>query len=310
MTSPSTETLFQIPDIASAGRAEKDTMLNYLIGGIATGNKPAIHTAQAIGRSMLKTKTSTYAVLGDRYYDGMLSPEFTIDELLCDTRRLQGYLKAIERWDNPELIMDVGTGAFAILALAAAVYHPNTPVQALELEPQSAQVAEDVVKLFGKSDQVEVLEGDVGTHQFNSGLTHAVTETFSNALASEPGPQIIRLLAVNGIPYITPSMAELRIRLGKTNYNQMVNLRTDETATINISAESYVPRDKRQRDFGITTSFLDEQGTFLVHNASSITRPLNIRDLGVQLLVAAENGHDAVLSYQLGDKFNPQWMIL
>ncbi len=153
---------------------------------------------------------------------------------------------AIARWpEQKEGVADVGCGPMGILSLAVAVHHPKAHIQAFELNPTSAQIANEVFDLLGLSERVEVITGDFIEKRPDPNTGAAVTETFHHALTEEPGPQIVRYLHKLSVGIITPCIALLDVDLYTCTGSER---------------HAY---DMQKIDLRITSSY---QGNFGLHN--------------------------------------------
>ena len=305
------ETYFSVADVMTAPQAEKHQMLGTLIDGMSTGDQAAGNTAFSIGRTLLGSRPADFSgfptLTDESIYTGILTPGFSLDLIRTDPNRLQGYFNAIRRWDPQELILDVGSGPFAVMGLAAAVLHPEAEVEAVEIYPTSAEVAADVVELFKMSDKVHVLNADIGTNAIDTNTTAAVTETFNTGITSEPGPEILRRLYRAGIPTLTPSKAEIRLQIGNALFSANVDFRTDEYAHIPVTGEAF-RIESSERGY-ITAAFSDDKGLILDHNTSSITEPLPLSQFNAPLIEALSAGATGVIVYRLGDLFRPKLVL-
>jgi len=228
---------------------------------------------------------------------GKFSAEQSL-KLIRDMDRLSGFIKAIGRWPRQEAIMDVGCGAFPILALAAAIHHPKAEIRAVEIDPDAAEAAEEIISQFGFESRVQVLNTDIADQQIDTNTTAAVTETFNSALQEEPGPKIVRLLHQAGVKLITPSSSELRLSVGEKRFYQQVDLRTDTDAAIsfydidNAALEIEYPN--------ISASYHDDYGLVLPYDTDVISGGLPF-SLKMELRpVLAKAGSSGRLSYELG----------
>ena len=105
--------------------------------------------------------------------------------------RVTGYLSALRSEPTPESVIDLGTGPGALLALASAVYHQPSRIDALEINYQSVLAARKVAELYGLADEVEIHHVDAETHPLEE-VDLCVTETFGQVLTSEPGVKLQR----------------------------------------------------------------------------------------------------------------------
>lgn len=312
MNAPRDEVYFDASAVSAATPAEKHHMLGSIVHGILRDDVMAGNTALSLGLELtdfdrLVPLPSPETAEEDRYQQGALPPAFTL-ALAKDLPRLRGFIRAISRWDRQELIMDVGCGAFPTLALAAALYHPEAEIQAVEIHPVTAESAAAIVDLFGLGDRLQVVNANISNHAIDPNTSAAVTETFNVALTGEPGPQIVRLLHASGVPTITPSNAELRLQVGDAAFTQGIDLRTDSRARIVIDGTDFDP-DPSAGAAHITAAYGDDNGLFLDHGESSISCPQTLGRFSGQVLRVLASGETGVLTYNLGERFQPELLL-
>lgn len=290
--------------LSGASPSERPDLLECIVDGFLRKDPKAGNTAYWLGRDMVGIPKSSEH--GDISFDtdtshGKFSAAMSLD-LVKDIDRLHGFISAIRRWPEQEAVMDVGCGAFPILALAAAIYHPGAEVRAIEISPESAESAEQFIGQFGFSQRVEVINADIANHAIDPNTTAAVTETFNAALQEEPGPQIVRLLHEGGVPIITPSRAELCLRIAKQEFFQEIDLRRDTDASIAFSLRSddhelgqywHSPAD-------IGAVYYDDFGLVLPYDADRISQGLPIIQKSALNEALAKAGDSGTLTYELG----------
>jgi hypothetical protein len=298
-----------INELVNAGKNERSELLEKIVNGFLEGRKTAGDTAFYIGEGLLNRagdrKPHQVSFDTDTSH-GKFSAANSLT-LLQGIHRLQGYIGAIKRWPEQFGIMDVGCGAFPILALAAALYHPRAEITGVEINQQSADISEQLVRLFGLSDRIKIVNADISRHKIDSNTTAAVTETFGPALQGEPGPQIVRLLSEVRIPIITPSRAELCLKMPQNKFFQKIDLRRDTHASITYArcgeerfAEDYYSAAD------ITMAFYDDLGLFLPYDTDIITKGLPIGEKTELNRLLAKGPLSGKLTYELGSySFEP-----
>ena len=86
---------------------------------------------------------------------------------------------------------NAGTGAIPILAIYAALCSDKVKCDALELNPNAAQIAHEVVKEFGLQDRIHVRQADATKFEPDEPLDFLVSETMHSGLTAEPIVQIL-----------------------------------------------------------------------------------------------------------------------
>jgi len=108
---------------------------------------------------------------------------------------LLGIKDSVKDLDTPENatinMCDAGTGALPILAIYAALCSDKVRCTALELNPNSARVAREVVTSFGLEDRIKVVETDATKFKPDAPLDFLVSETMHSGLTQEPIVQIL-----------------------------------------------------------------------------------------------------------------------
>jgi SAM-dependent methyltransferase len=289
--------------LSSARPEEKHRLLDSLVNGMLEGEASA--GTMAI---LLANSTSARYCPPQPHNTQTAHGHFSADsalKFLQNTNRLKGFIGAIQEWDEPESVIDVGCGPFPVLALAAAALHKTAEVTAVEINSESASRAADVVDMFGLSDRVNVVNTDIANHKIDANTSAAVTETFNAALALEPGPQIVRLLYAAGVPVITPSRAKLRFDAGNLNIFHWVDLRVDTHANIDLTelAENDIEIDEPP---GISAAFYDDGGLVLGYDEDTISSQMSIHNDDVHLFKSkASEAPGAYLTYELGTDWRP-----
>jgi len=108
---------------------------------------------------------------------------------------LLGIKEAIEGLDASGVdvirMCDAGTGAIPILAIYAALCSDKVQCDALELNPNAARIAQEVVREFGLEDRIHVRQADATEFQPEEPLDFLVSETMHSGLTAEPIVQIL-----------------------------------------------------------------------------------------------------------------------
>lgn len=293
--------------LQAATSSEKQDMLRLIIDGMLKKDMRAGNTAYCLGQDL--AGIPQYTRLDSISYDtetshGLLPTSVSLD-LTRDMGRLQGFIQALKRWPEQQLVMDVGCGVFPVLALATAVFHPKAAVQAIEINPDAAEAAQIITKAFDLDDRIAIVSSDIYNHPIDANTTAAITETFNSGLQSEPGPKIVRLLHANGIEVITPSAAELCLTLDNLTFRQRIDLRHDTHANIAFENWRHDPASKNRPD--IRAEYYDDRGIVLQYDVDQISSGLGWRIehlLSEALQTAGESGS---VAYELGaHPFNPQ----
>lgn len=289
--------------LLTASPSKKSELLGAIVDGILENDICAGNTAYWLGRDLagIPEKSEPGAVSsGTETSHGKFSAANSL-KLVRDVYRLRGFITAIKRWPGQEVIMDVGCGAFPILALAAAMYHPKAEITALEINQDSADATDRFIRLFGLDDRVQTVNADIAHHPIDPNTTAAVTETFSPALQGEPGPKIVRLLHAGGVPIITPSTAKLCLRMPQSEFFQEVDLRHDAHASIAFKRS---PGDKFAEDWysaaDIRAAYYDDFGLVLAGDADAISRGLPFKEKYTLDKLLTEGAFSGRLTYELG----------
>lgn len=286
--------------LSDAQPGEKREMLGTLLDGMLAQDVIAGNTAYCLGTDL--TGVSAENSYGPISYatetsHGKFTPYMSL-KLIRNMQRLDGFISAIKRWPEQEAVVDVGSGSFPILALAAAVYHPGAHVNAIEINPDAADAAAKIAEAFGMQDRVEIINSDIAKHPVDANTTAAVTETFNAGLQEEPGPKIVRMLHNSGVPVITPSTAELRLTMPSGKFFQGIDLRRDTHAE--IAFDGWDQNTDELRKINISAAYYDDFGIVLPYDADIISSALNYRtspDLQKAMSDAGGSGH---ITYELG----------
>ncbi len=284
----------------SAPHAEKREMLGVVIDGMLNGEIIAGNTAQCLAEDITgidANRTHEPVPFVTDTSHGQFSASLSLG-LIRNTERLHGFINAIKRWPKQEGIIDVGSGTFPILALAAAVYHPTAEVRAIEINPESAEASETIIEAFGMSDRVKVINADIANYDIDPNTTAAVTETFNCALQEEPGPKIVKLLHENNVAIITPSRSELRLSLPDGTFTQNIDLRHDTHAEIAFDGWDNDDIDGL-RIISLSAAYYDDFGLVLPYDTDSISSDLHFSASQIlrNTMLRANSGR---LIYELG----------
>ncbi len=139
--------------------------------------------------------------------------------LISGVRETVNYLKKTGKDKLIAIDAGTGTGFFAAYMTMIGV----DKVYALEINPQSAEIAKNFINKLGLSDKVEVITCDATTVQLpTKGVDILFSENLSGGLFEEPQFQIINHLSEFLAPNaaIIPHSSELFISLGWANWNQ------------------------------------------------------------------------------------------
>jgi precorrin-6B methylase 2 len=107
---------------------------------------------------------------------------------------LQGITDTIQNLSrNSEeiYVCDAGCGALPILSIYAALSSPKVKVTAIELNPNSVEIAKRVVKGFHLEDQIEIIKTNAITYRSEKEIDLLVSETMHSGLIDEPIVQIM-----------------------------------------------------------------------------------------------------------------------
>jgi precorrin-6B methylase 2 len=147
----------------------------------------------------------TYAEASDRLGNGALSVMESMRCLRDEIRTkkfLLGIREAIADLDasGADVIRmcDAGTGAIPILAIYAALCSDKVRCDALELNPNAARIAREVVRECGLQDRIQVRQTDATKFQPEEPLDFLISETMHSGLTAEPIVQILSNLQ----PYV------------------------------------------------------------------------------------------------------------
>ncbi|MCA9327115.1 methyltransferase domain-containing protein [Candidatus Saccharibacteria bacterium] len=91
-------------------------------------------------------------------------------------------------------VCDAGTGAFALLAIIAALESPRVHVTAVDINGSSVETARTLVENMGLSRQIDIIEADATTFEPEDKPDILVSETMNRALLDEPIVQVLKNL--------------------------------------------------------------------------------------------------------------------
>ncbi len=127
---------------------------------------------------------------------GVLSARNSIEVCLRDEIRsklfLEGtsaaiaQLEATTENDRNIEVCDAGCGAIPVLAIYAALCSDRVHCTAIEMNPESARLANTFVEVFGLQNQIQVIEGDARKFRPAAQIDLLISETMDAGLAREP----------------------------------------------------------------------------------------------------------------------------
>lgn len=137
-------------------------------------------------------------LIQDHVPEGGLS---VMESVLCirdqirTKRFLQGISEAVGRLEASSEgtieVCDAGTGAIPILSIYAALCSDRVQCTALELNPNSAAIARQVVGALGLQDRITIVEADATKFVPEKPVDLLVSETMHSGLTQEPIVQIL-----------------------------------------------------------------------------------------------------------------------
>lgn len=129
---------------------------------------------------------------------------------------LTGLSESLASLDSAERekieMCDAGTGAIPILAIYAALSSEKVRCTGLELNPNSALIARQVIEAFGLQDRIKILQQDATKFVPPQQFDLLISETIHSGLTAEPMVQILTNLKkyVRGDGITLPS--EVRVK--------------------------------------------------------------------------------------------------
>ena len=122
------------------------------------------------------------------------------------TKKFTGAIKkAIEELDHtdgaPIRVIDAGCGAIPIMGVYAALCSPHVVCVCLEMNPESANIARQVISSLGLEDRISVLVQDATEYVPEQPVDLVISETMNTGLLSEPLCDIMDHLA----PHVRPA---------------------------------------------------------------------------------------------------------
>ena len=110
-----------------------------------------------------------------------------------------GVKEAIQRLDHDDSdeinMVDAGCGAIPIMAIYAALSSDKVRCTAIELNPNSAEVARQVVASFNLQDRIQVVQADATRFKPEKEIDFLISETMRSGLSTEPMVQIMSNLS-------------------------------------------------------------------------------------------------------------------
>lgn len=174
-------------------------------------------------KTFMLSKLERYPAINDRRRpQGSLSVAGSttcVDDQLRTKRFLRALDMAVEGLatdsDGPIEVCDAGCGAIPILAIYAALSSERVRCTALELNPDSAAIARQMVAAFGVQDRIQVLEIDATRYRPDGPIDLLVSETMHSGLSAEPMVDIMANLqpAVRPGGVVLPSGVDVHSRL-------------------------------------------------------------------------------------------------
>lgn len=105
-------------------------------------------------------------------------------------------IQRIDQEDKEEINMvDAGCGAVPIMAIYAALSSDKVHCTAIELNPNSAEVARQLVASFNLQDRIQVVQGNATQFQPKGQIDFLISETMHSGLSTEPMVQIMSNLS-------------------------------------------------------------------------------------------------------------------
>ena len=224
--------------------------------------------------------------LGDfedlRTNDGSLR---TLESILClrDKVRTKKFMLGVqesitklESGSDNIFVCDAGCGAIPVMSIYAALCSEKVRCTCVELNPNSARIAREIVNAFGLQDRIEVIQSDATTFTPEQKIDLLISETMHSGLTREMMVQIMTGLKphVNSEGITLPSKVTVEAALipissysgiGYTKINE--GLHTVFEADYKTVVE-YKPGHKLDSiDFEISTTGLENGDYFLVVNS-------------------------------------------
>jgi hypothetical protein len=212
--------------------------------------------------------------------------------------RVSGFLRAIDRAPQAQSIIDAGTGSSALLAVAAAVSHPNAEIIGYEMNEPAARCAAAVVDMLGFSNRIRIEPQNVLTADLPS-VDLAVTETFWAGLTVEVGTEITEALAhVSGevLPAYAQFYASDSSAPNDLNAEWQGTTLVDLTARNDTISGQLVSTGPGRRDVSVYNEFLDARGDIVLEGGSK-----NLTDhISLGSIVVPHAGAVIEFSYRAG----------
>ncbi|MFJ1990823.1 50S ribosomal protein L11 methyltransferase [Streptomyces asiaticus] len=111
--------------------------------------------------------------------------------MIKDERRMNRYLEAVRRYAPGRTVLDIGTGKDAVWALAAARAGARH-VWAVEVIPNSAQIARETIEEAGFADRITVIEGLSTEIELPEPVDMCVSEIIGTLGGSEGAGSVLR----------------------------------------------------------------------------------------------------------------------
>lgn len=108
---------------------------------------------------------------------------------------MNGVNEAIQKLDKEDMkeitMVDAGCGTIPIMAIYAALSSEKVRCTAIELNPNSAEIARQLVASFNLQDRIQVVQGDATQFQPKEQIDLLVSETMHSGLTQEPMVEIL-----------------------------------------------------------------------------------------------------------------------
>jgi predicted RNA methylase len=261
-----------------------------------------------------------------------------------DLTRTKRFLEAIDKSldqilartpeDQPVRVLDAGCGPLAVLGIYAALKSKRVQLTSLEINPASAQMAQDHILAFKLQDQATVLLTDATVYQADQPYDLIISETMFAALISEHMVPILNNLKKSSAPdgIIIPESIVLRaawrdaeptsdvtntriayfgdetdnVQIEEFEAREVITNWTPGQSLEQISAEVSVPNDLShysQLELVVATEVNLGHGLVLSGYDSNISKPIpaHSRMNGNRIIVAGSDPATISIAYEPGE---------
>ena len=105
-------------------------------------------------------------------------------------------IQRVDQQDKEEINMvDAGCGAIPIMAIYAALSSDKVRCTAIELNPNSVEIARQLVASFNLQERIQIVQGDATQFQPEKEVDFLISETMHSGLSAEPMVQIMSNLS-------------------------------------------------------------------------------------------------------------------